>query len=92
MATAKQRQAAKRNVKKAQAAAKKQRTLANLPKETRRDLGRRGAAARKRGGRPGHSLDERNRQQLYELAQKKGIRGRSKMGRAELVDALRDAG
>ena len=38
MATAKQRTAAKRNVKKAQQAAKQKRTIANLPKSTRREL------------------------------------------------------
>lgn len=45
MATAKQRAAAKRNIKKAQTAAKKKRTIANLPKETRRALGKEGAKA-----------------------------------------------
>ncbi len=45
MATQKQREAAKRNIKKAQTAAKKNRTLANLPKETRRKLGKEGAKA-----------------------------------------------
>jgi Rho termination factor, N-terminal domain len=34
----------------------------------------------------------RNRQQLYEVAQKKGIRGRSKMGKSELIAAIRRAG
>jgi phage gp16-like protein len=37
-------------------------------------------------------LEDRNRQQLYELAQKKGIAGRSKMGKGELIAALRRAG
>ena len=45
MATPKQRATAKRNIKKAQTAAKKKRTLANLPKETRRKLGMEGAKA-----------------------------------------------
>lgn len=50
MATEKQREAAKKNVKKAQAGAKEKRTLANLPKETRTALGKQGAkaAAKKR--------------------------------------------
>jgi hypothetical protein len=43
--TQKQREAAKRNIKKAQTAAKKKRTLANLPKETRHKLGKEGAKA-----------------------------------------------
>jgi hypothetical protein len=89
MASAKQRQAAKRNIKKAAAAAKRKRTLAHLPKATRQDLGRNAAAARRRGGTPGRSLDDRTRQQLYEEAKKRNIPGRSRMGKAELIRALR---
>ena len=40
MATTKQRTAAKRNIKKAATAAKKKRTIANLPKSTRTALGK----------------------------------------------------
>ena len=89
MATTKQRQAAKRNVKKAAASAKKRRTIANLPKATRRDLSRNAAAARRRGGRPGRALEDRTRQQLYDEAKKRNIAGRSRMGKAELIRALR---
>ncbi len=89
MATTKQRQAAKRNIKKAAASAKKRRTIANLPKATRRDLSRNAAAAHRRGGRPGRSLDDRTRQQLYDEAKKRNIAGRSRMGKAELIRALR---
>ena len=89
MATAKQRQAAQRNIKKAQAAAKRKRTLANLPKRTRRGLQEQAQRGRQRGGTPGHALEDRNRQQLYELAKKRNIPGRSKMGKWELIDALR---
>jgi hypothetical protein len=92
MATQKQTRAAKRNVKKAQAAARKQRTIANLPKSTRRALGQQGAAGRRRHGRPGARLEDRNRQQLYELAKRKHISGRSSMGKAELIAALRKGG
>jgi Rho termination factor, N-terminal domain len=91
MATAKQRQAAKRNVKEAQAAAKRKRTIANLPKSTRSSLGQEGAKARARGGRPGGRLEDRSRQQLYERAQQLNIRGRSKMGKWELIEAIRKA-
>ena len=52
MATEKQRAAARKNVKKAQAAAKQKQTLKKLPKSTRTSLGKEGAkaAARKRSG------------------------------------------
>jgi Rho termination factor, N-terminal domain len=91
MATKKQTQAARRNIKKAQTAARRKRTIANLPKETRRDLGRQAAAARRRGGKAGRSLEDRDRTQLYEVAKRKGIPGRSKMGKWELIEAIRKA-
>jgi len=40
MATAKQKWAAKRNIKKASTAAKKKRTISHLPKSTRTALGK----------------------------------------------------
>ena len=89
MATRKQVQAAKRNVKKAQQAAKRKRTITKLPEATRRDLGRQAAKARQRGGRAGHALEDRTREQLYELAKRRNIRGRSKMGKWDLIEALR---
>lgn len=91
MATSKQVAAAKRNVRKAQSAAKKKRTIANLPRSTRSDLGKQAAKGRQRGGQAGHALEDRNREQLYELAKKKGIPGRSKMGKWDLIEALRKA-
>jgi hypothetical protein len=89
MATRKQTQAARRNVKKAQTAATSKRTIAHLPESTRRDLGRQASAARRRGGQAGHALEDRTRAQLYELAQRRNIRGRSKMGKWDLIRALR---
>jgi Rho termination factor, N-terminal domain len=92
MATRKQTQAAKRNVQKAQAAARRKRTIAHLPKSTRRALqaeARKGAA---RGGRAGHALEDRNRQQLYEIAKKREIPGRSSMGKWDLIKAIRKSG
>jgi hypothetical protein len=92
MATTKQTQAAKRNIKRAQTAARKAKTITKLPKAVRQDLSRNAAAARRRGGKAGHSLDDRTRQQLYEVAKRKNIAGRSKMGKYELIQALRKAG
>ena len=92
MATTKQVRAAKRNVKRAQAGAKRKRTIANLPKSTRRELGKQAARSRQRHGRPGARLEDRNRTQLYELAKRRNIPGRSKMGKWDLIQALRKAG
>lgn len=89
MATTKQRQAAKRNVKKAQSAARRQKTITKLPKSTRSELGRQAAKSRQRGGKAGHSLEDRNRTQLYERAKQLGIEGRSKMGKWDLIEAIR---
>lgn len=91
MATRKQVEAAKRNVRKAQQAATKKRTIANLPAETRRDLGKQAARGRQRSGRAGVRLEDRNREQLYDRARELGIAGRSKMGKWELIDAIRSA-
>ena len=89
MATTKQRSAARQNVKQAQRAATKMRTIAHLPKSTRRGLVEEAQKARRRGGQPGHALEDRNRQQLYETARSMGIPGRSKMGKWELIKAIR---
>ncbi len=80
MATQKQRQAARRNVKKAQAGAKRKQTLKNLPRRTRTALGKEGSKVRKG--------EAKSREQLYREAQKLGIEGRSKMGKAELRRAV----
>jgi hypothetical protein len=91
MATKKQTEAAKRNVRKAQAAAKRKRTIANLPKSTRRGLQEEARKGARRRGAAGHALEDRNRQQLYEVAKREGIPGRSKMGKWELIEAIRKA-
>jgi hypothetical protein len=80
MATEKQRQAARRNVKKAQSAAKGNQTLKHLAPDTRRALGQEAAAVRKG--------EAKTRKELNEEARRLGIAGRSKMGKDEL--RLRD--
>ena len=86
MATKKQADAAKRNVKKAQQAAQSKRTLAHQSSATKTALGKQGAtvAQRKRTG----GSSPKTRQELYEMAKKRDIAGRSKMGRDELARAL----
>jgi hypothetical protein len=90
MATRAQTQAAKKNIRSAQKAARKKRTIAHLPDSVRRDLGRQAAKSRARDGRPGRRLEDRTRRDLYELAQERDIPGRSKMGKWELIEALRE--
>jgi hypothetical protein len=86
MASEKQRSTARRNVKKAAAGARRKRSIAHLPASTRTALGKQGAAVarRKRTG----SSSPKTRAELYEEAKRKGLRGRSKMGRDELARAL----
>jgi hypothetical protein len=66
MATQKQRQAARRNVKQAQRSARQQKSIANMPKRTRTALGKQGAAVarRKRTG----GTHPKTRQELYQEA------------------------
>ena len=89
MASTRQVRAAKQNVQKAQQAARQKRMIANLPESTRRELGKQAAKGRQRRGRAGHALEDRNREQLYEIAKEQNIRGRSKMSKWDLIEAIR---
>jgi hypothetical protein len=89
MASTRQVQAAKQNIKKAQQTARRERTIAKLPKSTRRELGKQAARGRQRGGEAGRALEDRNRRQLYEIAKDRNISGRSKMGKWDLIKAIR---
>ena len=84
MASEKQRQAARRNVKAAQAGAASKQTLKKLPVSTRTALGKEAAAVR-RGDSP-------TRKELQRKAREFGIAGRSKMGKDELKRAVARAG
>lgn len=75
-----------KNIRKAIKAAEKKRTIAHLPKKTRTALAKQAAAVAKRK-REGGS-EPKTRKELYEMAKKRGIEGRSKMGRAELAWAV----
>jgi hypothetical protein len=86
MATEKQVKAARRNVEKARTGAQKKRSIANMPARTRTALGKQGAAVAQRKRTGGSS--PKTRQELYEIAKRRGLPGRSKMGRAELARAL----
>jgi hypothetical protein len=84
MATQKQRQTAKRNVKKAQAGARKKQTLKSLPSRTKTALGKEANKVRKGQAKTRHQL---NRE-----AGRLGIEGRSKMGKDQLRRAIRRRG
>ena len=92
MASNKQRQAARSNVKKAQSASSRKRTISNLPSKTRSALGREGAkaAARKRGDSrgTGSGAGAMTVTELRREAARLDIGGRSKMGKAQLIRAV----
>ncbi len=92
MATRKQREAAKQNVKKAQVGAREKQTLSKLSSDTRKALGREGAkaAARKRGASEdtGTGAGAMTVPELRREAARLGIDGRSKMGKAQLIRAV----
>jgi hypothetical protein len=92
MATSKQRETARKNVKKAQSAARSKRTISNLDSKTRSALGREGAkaAARKRGASSGtgSGAGAMTVTELRREAARLEIDGRSKMGKAQLIRAV----
>jgi hypothetical protein len=84
--TTKQRKAAKRNVRKAISASKRKKTIAHMPKKTRAALGKQAAAVRKR--KQTGASTPKTRAELIKIARRRGLEGRSKMGRDELARAL----
>jgi hypothetical protein len=86
MASTKQIKAARSTVQKAQSAARSQRTIAHLPSATKSALGKQGAAVASRKRTGGSS--PKTRAELYELAKKRDLPGRSRMGRDELARKL----
>jgi hypothetical protein len=92
MGSQKQRQAARRNVKKAQAGARQKKTITKLSSKTSSALGREGAkaAARKRGDSKGtgSGAGAMTVTELRREAARLDIEGRSKMGKAQLIRAV----
>jgi Rho termination factor, N-terminal domain len=92
MATRKQQETARKNVKQAQRGARRKKTITKLPQKTRSALGREGAkaAARKRGASKGtgSGAGAMTVTELRREAAKLGIEGRSKMAKAQLVRAV----
>ena len=92
MASEKQRQAARQNVKKAQSGAREKKTITKLSRKTRSALGREGAkaAARKRGASSGtgSGAGAMTVQELRREAARLDIDGRSKMGKTQLIRAV----
>ncbi|MEV0719668.1 hypothetical protein [Asanoa sp. NPDC050611] len=86
MATTRQTKAARSNVRKAQAGARAKKSISKMPAKTRTALGKQGAAVAQRKRTGGSS--PKTRAELYELAKRRDLPGRSKMGRDELARKL----
>jgi hypothetical protein len=80
MASTKQKAAARKNVEKAQSAAKSKQTLKHLSSATRTALGKEANKVR--------SGEAKTRKDLESEARRLSVRGRSKMGKDELRRAI----
>ena len=78
VATGKQVKTARKNISKAREAAASKRTIAHLPKQTRSELGKQGAAVARRNRAGGDS--PKTRAELYEIAKRRDLPGRSTNG------------
>jgi hypothetical protein len=83
MATQKQRAAARRNVKSAQAGAKRKQTLKSMSGKTKTALGKEANKVKKG--------QAKTRRELNQEAARLDIRGRSKMGKDQLRRAIKRA-
>jgi hypothetical protein len=91
MTTKAQLDAARTNIKKAQQASRTRHTIVHLTEGSPREIARQGPLALTRQGKAGRALEERNSQQLYALASERRVAGRAKMGKTELIAAIRKA-
>jgi hypothetical protein len=82
----KAQRAASAGVKRAEEAATAKRTVSHLPGKTRTAPGKQGAAVAQR--RRTGAASPKTRAELYEIAKKRDLPGRSRMGRDELAKAL----
>ena len=95
MVTAKQTRTARTSVKNARHAVSSKKTIAHSPVKTKTALGKRGVtmAPRTKSGTMAQrtksgSGPARTRAELYEIAKRKDLPGRSRMGRDELARKL----
>jgi hypothetical protein len=104
MATTKSSQAAKRSIKKAMPTTSTKKAIARMPKQAASTLNKRGvkpaaSTLNKRGAKATTTASTAQRKrttsamsmtktQLYAMAQKRDLPGRSKMGRDQLAKAL----
>ena len=91
MATTKQARTARRNVKSAQRAARRQRTISKLPRSVRQDLGRRAREPEAAVASPVTTWRIEPGRSSTRWRKKKSIRGRSRMGKWDLIKAIRQA-
>lgn len=85
MAITKQSQAAKRTMKQGQRAATSRKPMAQMPAQAKSAMGKRGVAVAQRK-RTGDA--PKTKAELYEMAKRRDLPGRSKMGRDELARKL----
>ena len=76
--------------KRGRSEARAEEIAARTVNERRREEGRTPNRTTQGTGNPNERLEERTRDELYNRAKELGIAGRSRMSKAELVDAVRD--
>jgi hypothetical protein len=88
MVTAKQTRTARTSVKTARHAVASKKMIAQKPAKTKMAPGKRGAVGAQRTSARSGAGTTRTRAELYEIAKRKDLPGRSRMGRDELARKL----